>query len=75
MIVPAAAISDQVTDRSNFQHVRSSEADKVVAPRHRAVVIHDLADHARRIEPGEARHIDGRLGMAGTNQHTSVARD
>src|SRR3546814_8500326 len=41
----------------------------------RAVLVHDLADHARRIEPGEPRDIDRGLGMPGAHQHPALARD
>ena len=36
---------------------------------------HDLADHARRVQPGEAGDVDRRLGMAGADEHAAVARD
>ena len=32
--------------------------------RHRAVLVHDLADDAGRVEAGEARQVDRRLGLA-----------
>ena len=44
-------------------------------PRHVAVVVHDLADDACRIESGEAGDIDGSLGVAGADQHTAVLGD
>ena len=44
--VMAPAIGDQVGDGADLQAVALGEGDQVVAPRHRAVVIHDLADHA-----------------------------
>src|SRR3546814_15598392 len=34
-----------------------------------------LADHAGRIEPGEPRDVDRRLGVAGANQNAAVDRD
>ena len=52
-----------------------SEGDEIVEPRHRPVVVHDLADHAGGVEPGEPRDVDRRLGMTGANQHAAVARD
>ena len=42
--------------------------------RHRAVVVHDLADHAGGIQPGQARDIDGGFGMTGTHQRAALAR-
>ena len=40
----------------------------------RAVVVHDFADHAGRVQAGDARQIDGRLGLPGAHQHAAVAR-
>ena len=40
----------------------------------RAVVVHDLADHAGRDQPGQPRDIDRRLGMPGADQRAAVAR-
>ena len=39
-----------------------------------APVVDDLADHARRSTSGEARQVDGGLGMAGAGQDTAFAR-
>ena len=40
-----------------------------------AVLGHDLADHAGRVEAGEPGDVDRRLGMAGADEHAAVARD
>ena len=58
-----------------FSPWRCGEGDQVGQPRHGAVVVHDLADDAGRIKPGKAREIDGRLGMAGADQHAAVLGD
>src|SRR3546814_14967110 len=71
--VAAVAIGDQVGDRPDLEPVAPREGDEVVEPRHRAVVVHDLADHARGVEPGQARAIGRCLGMAGA--HAPPARD
>ena len=72
-MVVAAAVGDQVGDGGDLQAVELGEGDQVRQPRHGAVVVHDLADHAGRIQPGEPRDIDRRLGMAGAHQHAAVA--
>ena len=41
-------------------------------PRHRAVVVDDLAEHAGRVQPGHAGQVDGRLGVAGPLEHAAV---
>ena len=48
-----------------------AKADQVGQPRHGAVVVHDLADHAGGIKPGETREIDRRFGMPGADQHAA----
>src|SRR3546814_10456386 len=54
LMVVAAAIGDQVADRPDLQIVKLREGDQIVHPRHGAVVLHDLADHAGRVEIGRA---------------------
>ena len=44
-------------------------------PRHGTVVAHDLADHAGRVQAGEARDVDRGLGVAGAHQRAALARD
>ena len=60
---------------ADLEPVALRERDQVGQPRHGAVVVHDLADDACRIEPGEAGEIDGGLGMAGADQHAAVLGD
>ena len=48
-----------------LQAVVLAVGDEVSDPRHRAVVVHDLADHARGVDAGEPREVDGRLRLAG----------
>ena len=43
-------------------------------PRHRAVLLGDLADHAGRGQAGDPRQIDRRLGVAGPDEHAALAR-
>ena len=50
------------------------EALEIRHARHRAVVVHDLADDARGREPGEAREIDRALGLPGAHEHAAAAR-
>src|SRR6266481_5759008 len=50
------------------------EADEVLAPRHRAVVIHDLANDAGGIEPGEPGDVDGGFGVSGADEDAAIAR-
>ncbi len=66
---------DQVGDGAELQRVPLREGDEIGQPRHRAVIVHDLADHTRRVEPGEAREIDRRLGVPGAHQRAALARE
>ena len=42
--------------------------------RHRAVFVHDFADDAGRIQPGDAREVDGRFGLTRAHHHAAGAR-
>ena len=68
-------VFDQVADRADLELVTPRELHKVVEPGHRAVIVHDLADHARGIEPGQARNVDRRFGMSRADQHPAIACD
>ena len=72
-VVVAAAVGDQVGDGADLQPVALGDGDEVGQARHRAVLVHDLADHARGVEPGEPGDVDGRLGMPGAHQDAAVA--
>ena len=63
LLVPAAVL-DQVGDGDEPESVLRAEIDQVGDARHRAVVLHHLADHAGGVETREPREIDCRLGLA-----------
>ena len=73
-MVVAQPIGDQVADRADLHAVMLGKFDQIVEPRHLAVILHDLADHAGRVETRQPRHVNRRFGMAGTDQHAAVAR-
>ena len=73
-IVVLVAIGDEVADGADLEAVLGGERQQVGQPRHAAIVVHDLADHPRRVEPRQPRHIDRRLGMPGADQHAAVLR-
>ena len=50
-IVVATAKGDQIADRSDLQIVELREGDQIGKPRHGAVFVHDLANHARGFSP------------------------
>ena len=70
----AHPVADQIGDRDHQQAVLARELRQLGHARHRAVLVHDLADDARRLQAGDARQIDRRLGVAGAHQHAAVAR-
>ena len=41
------AIGDEIGDRAHFEVVELRKPDQIIATRHAAVVVHDLANHAR----------------------------
>ena len=51
-----------------------AELDQVGHARHGAVVVHDLADDAGGLEPGQAREVHRALGLARAPQHAALAR-
>ncbi len=70
-LVVAAPVGDQVGDRDHLQPVPGAVALEVRHARHRAVVVHHLADHPARVEAREPREIDRRLGLAGALEHAA----
>ena len=73
LLVPAP-VGDQVRDRDHLQTVLPAVHREVLAAGHRAVLVLDLADHAGRVEPGEARQVDRRLGVSGALQDAARLR-
>ena len=67
-------VLDQIRDRDHQQAVLLRELRQLRHARHRAVLVHDFADDAGRIQPGDARQIDGRFGLPGAHQHAARAR-
>jgi hypothetical protein len=53
------------------QPVARGEGLQVGRPGHAAVVVHDLAQHAARLKAGQARQIDGRLGVPAALEHAA----
>ena len=70
----AAPVLDQVGDGDQLQPVPLAVGHEVAHAGHRPVVVHDLAHDAGRDEPGEARQVDGGLGLAGPLEDTAGAR-
>src|SRR5262249_9570039 len=60
---------------ADLEAVQLREGDEIRQPRHRAIVVHDLADHARRVQTGETRNVDGRLRVARAYERTAVPGD
>ncbi len=50
------------------------EALELGHARHRAVIVHDFADHAGRLHARHAREIDRRFGVAAARKHAAVDR-
>ena len=55
-----------------FSSWRAAKRSRSAQPRHAAVLVHDLADHRRRRQAGEAREVDAALGLAGAHQHAAA---
>ena len=52
----------------------AAEFQQLRHARHGAVFVHDFADHAGRIESGDAREVDGSFGLSGADEHAAIAR-
>ena len=72
-LLVAQAVLDQVGDRDDLDAVDAGELHQIRQPRHGAVVVHDLADHAGGPEPGQPRQIHGALGLPRAPQHAALA--
>src|SRR5690606_4206043 len=57
--VLAQAVGDEIGDGADLEPVQLGEPDEVGQPRHGAVIVHDLADHAGGVEPGQPGQVDG----------------
>ena len=58
---------------SEQQPVLGRERLEVGQPLHRAVVVHDLRQHAGRVPAREAGEVDRGLGVAGPLEHAALA--
>ena len=67
-LLGAAAVGDEIGDRADLDRVRLREHDQLAHPRHRAVVVHDLADDAGWAQARDPREVDRGLRMAGADQ-------
>ena len=70
-LLVATAVLDQVGDRDHLQPVPLAVRDEIGHARHRPVVVHHLADDTGRSQTGEARQVDGRLGLADPLEHAA----
>jgi len=71
-LLGASPVGDQLGDSDHLQPMLLAVWDQVRNARHRAVVVHHLADHPGRGEAGEAGQVDARLGVAGALEHAAV---
>ena len=68
----ADAIVNQIGDGDDLQAMHDREVAQLRQPRHRAVFVHDFADDAGGIKPGNARNVHRRFRLTGTNQHPAL---
>ena len=67
-----APMGNQLGDAENLEVVPDGELLQLRQPRHAAVLVHNLADHPRRIGPGGLAQVHHRLGMPRPGQHAAV---
>ena len=66
-------VRDQLRDGDEREPVPAREPLELGPLRHRAILIHDLADHARRPVSGESRQIDRCLGVPDPAEYAAVS--
>ena len=71
-LLALAPMGDQALDRANAQPVFVAELHQLRKTRHGAVVVQNLAQHARRLQPCHCGQIHSRLGVTGAPQHAAV---
>ena len=69
----AQAVGHQILDRHDLERVLTGEFDEIGKTRHRAVVVHDLADDTGRTTAREPRKVDGAFGLPDTAEHSALA--
>ena len=67
-----AAVLDELGDRDHQEPVLLAELDQVRDPRHRPVVVHDLAEHAGGVHARQTGQVHRRLGVAGALEHATL---
>src|SRR6266513_6542605 len=71
-VIQIHSVTRQFRNRDHHQLVLLAEADEVRHARHRAVIIHDLADHAGGIESRETGEINCGFRLAAALQDAAV---
>src|SRR5438477_12315127 len=56
-----AAVMDQIDDRADLEPMLPRKLHEIRQPRHRTVIVHDLAQHRSRGMPRQPREIAARL--------------
>ena len=62
-------MGDDVGHGDHLQIVLPAVADQIGNPGHGAVGVHDLADHTGGLKAGQARQVNGGLGLAGALEY------
>ena len=70
----AQPVANQLRHGKNQQPVFLAEWNQVRNARHLAVIAHNLANHARRVQPRQPRQVYRCLGLARPHQHPAPAR-
>src|SRR5450759_1941014 len=68
----AQSIADEVGNRSDLEPVLARENLDLRAARHAAVVIHEFAQHARRLQAREHAQIHCRLRVTGSDEYATA---
>ena len=64
---------DEIGDGADFELVFLGKLHEIRLARHGAVVLHDLANDARRFETGKAGQVHGTLSLTRSNQDAAIS--
>src|SRR5262245_7526292 len=74
-LVAALSIGNQLGDRDLHQPVFFRKGGDSWTAHHRAIVVHQLSQHADRRQRCEPAKVDAGFGVSGAHQHAALARD
>ncbi len=70
----AQPIADEIGNRADLERMLAGKSLELRTPRHAAIVVHELAQHASGLQAREHAQIHSRLGVPRADQHAAAPR-